>query len=247
MPGQDPSLAFGLERRHRGPLAPGPAVAEDELGDQVQKGALGAAVVDRDPEQDVVGGEFGELDLDVEVAVVVEDARVDQLELGVLDPPAAGFVHQACVGKLGLRVLVEHPHVRVRRRTVEEVVVLLHIFAVVSLFARDPEQALLQDGIAPVPERETEAYLLLVVAEARDAVFSPPVGTTAGMVVREVVPGVADGAVVLAYRAPLPLGQVGAPRSPFALAVTNRLQPTALCVHVTTPPARPRAPVGPRP
>ena len=42
---------------------------------------VGAAVVDRDTAEDVVGAVLGVFDLDVEVPVVVEDARVDQFVL----------------------------------------------------------------------------------------------------------------------------------------------------------------------
>ena len=58
---------------------------------------------------------------DVEVAVVVEDAGVDQLELGVARPAAAVLLDQPVVGELALRVLVEELHVGVRRRVVEVV------------------------------------------------------------------------------------------------------------------------------
>ena len=71
--------------------ATAPASAPSPLHDQVLRNQscgsrcsvrrLGPAVVDRDPHQDVVGRGLGVLDEDVEVAVVVEDAGVEQLEL----------------------------------------------------------------------------------------------------------------------------------------------------------------------
>ena len=121
---------------------------------------------------------------------------------------------QVRVGILALRVLVEVLHVRVRRRAVEVEVVLLDVLAVVALAVGQSEQALLQDGVALVPERQREAQPLLVVGEAAEPVLAPPVGSRARLVVREVVPGVAVVAVVLADRAPLPLTEVRPPLLP---------------------------------
>jgi hypothetical protein len=42
-------------------------------------------------------------------------------------------------------------------RGVEIVVELLHVLAVVAFAVRQAEQALLQDGIAPVPQRDRQA------------------------------------------------------------------------------------------
>jgi len=44
----------------------------------------------------------------------------------------------------------------VRRRAVEVEVVLLDVLAVVALVAGDAEQALLEDGVAAVPEGQRE-------------------------------------------------------------------------------------------
>ena len=96
-------------------------------------GRLGAAVERLDPDADVLGRRLGVLDDDVEVAVVVEDAGVEQLELEALAVAAAVLLDQPAVGELGLRVLVEELHVRVRRRVVEVEVVLLDVLAVVAL------------------------------------------------------------------------------------------------------------------
>ena len=42
---------------------------------------IGAAIMDRHPHEQVVHVGLGIFDLDIEVAVVIEDASVDQLEL----------------------------------------------------------------------------------------------------------------------------------------------------------------------
>ena len=63
-----------------------PGVAEPEGGQHVERG-VGATVVDGDAAQDVVRAVLRVLDLDVEVAVVVEDPGVDQFVLR-LEPAA---------------------------------------------------------------------------------------------------------------------------------------------------------------
>ncbi len=219
-------------RRQRRPrlarAPPRPGVAEPELRQQVERRRLGAAVVDGDPEEDVLRRRLGVLDEDVEVAVVVEDAGVEQLELRVQLAAAAVLLDQPGVGKLRLRVLVEHPEVGGGRRRVEEVVLLLQVLAVVALRAGEAEGALLEDRVAAVPQRQPQAEALLVVAQAGQAVLAPAVGAAAGVVVRKIVPRGAAGAVILAHGPPLPLGEVGAPAPPGSLAAVGRRQPPAL-------------------
>src|SRR5207249_6417261 len=88
------------------------------------------------------------------------------------------------------------------------------VLAVVALMAREPEQALLEDGVAAVPQRRREAEALVVVRDAGETVLAPAVGARPGVVVGEVFPRRAPRTVVLAHGAPLPLRQVGAPAPP---------------------------------
>src|SRR5262249_21784184 len=100
------------------------------------------------------------------------------------------------------------------------------------------EDALLQDRVAPVPERERQAEALLDVGEAGEAVLAPAVGARARVVVRDVLPGGAALAVVLADGAPLPLAQVRAPVVPgpglpeSVLEPAERLDAIALRAHL---------------
>ena len=57
----------------------------------------------------------------------------------------------------------------------------------------------------------------LAIADAEDPVLSPAVGAGPGLVVGEVVPGVAVVAVVLADSAPLPFAEIRAPFPPAAI------------------------------
>jgi hypothetical protein len=64
-----------------------------------------------DADQDVLDVALRVLDLHVEVAVAVEDAGVDELVLGRLTSAPAVLFDELTVGKRGMRVLVEKPHI----------------------------------------------------------------------------------------------------------------------------------------
>src|SRR5207248_1936912 len=104
--------------------------------------------------------------------------------------------------------------IRVRRRGIEVVVELLRVLAVIAFAVGEPEDPFFENRIASVPKREREAQPLLVVAEASDPVLTPPIRATAGVVMREILPGVSMGAVVFAYRSPLAFGKIGSPLTP---------------------------------
>ena len=131
-----------------------------------------------------------------------------------LPAAAAAGLDQVGVGERRLRILVEVLHVRVGRRAVEVEVVLLDVLAVVALAVGQAEQPLLEDRVLAVPEGQREAEPLLVVGDAGQAVLAPAIGARAGLVVGEVVPGVAALAVVLAHGAPLAFAEVGPPLFP---------------------------------
>ena len=131
------SVRFGDPRR--------PVVAEPQRRQEMQFGRVGSPVDRRDPHQDVFGPGFGVLHEDVEVSVVLEDARVEEFILHLVAVAPAVRLHQVGVGKGRLRVLVQVLHVRVRRRAVEVEVVLLHVLAVVAFAVGQSEQPLLEN------------------------------------------------------------------------------------------------------
>ena len=222
-------VAVEREGRLRAPVAP--RVAEPQRRQQVQRRRLRAAVVRGDAHQDVVVGGLRVLDLDVEVAVLVEDARVEQLVLVVLLAASAVGGDEVLVRERALRVLVQTLQVRVRRRAVEVEPVLLGVLAVVALAVGEAEDPLLEDRVGAVPQRQREAQALAFVADAGEAVLAPAVGPRARLIVGQVVPGVAARAVVLADRAPLALGQIRAPRLPGHLAGARRVEALVLRGH----------------
>ena len=194
--------------------APGPGVAEPQRGQEVERGGLGAAVDGGHPHQDVFRRGLGVLDDHVEVPVLVEQAGLDQLVLELAAVPASVLLEEPAVGELGLRVLVDVPHVAVARGVVDVEVVLLAVLPVVSLVAGQAEQPLLQDRIAAVPHGEGQADEAVAVGKPGDAILTPAVDPGASLVVVEVFPRGAALAVVFPHRAPLPLRQVGPPAPP---------------------------------
>lgn len=58
----------------------------------------------------------------------------------------------------------------------------------VSFGACQAEDSLLEDSILLIPEGEGKAEAALTITDAQQTILPPPVGTAAGMVVREVVP-----------------------------------------------------------
>ena len=131
------------------------------------------AIVDADLHQDVFGGFLGVFHEHVEVTVLAEHARIEQLvfEL-VASAPAVGR-HEIAVGIGRLRILVEILQVGMGRRAVEVKIVFLHVLAVIALAVRQAEEPLLEDRVATIPERERETEPLPVIADARQSVLAP--------------------------------------------------------------------------
>ena len=213
------SVGFGNPRR--------PVVAEPERRQEMQFGRVRSPVDRRDPHQDVFRTGLGILHEDVEVAVVIEDAGVEEFILHLVPGAPSVRLHQIGIGIGRLGILVEVLHVRVGRRAVEVEVVLLHVLAVVPLAVGEPEEPLLEDGILAVPQGQREAEALLVIGDAGDAVLAPAVGAGAGMIVGEEIPGIAVFAVVLAHRSPLPLAEVGPPLLPGSFC--SRASSSLIC------------------
>ena len=170
--------------------SPGPLIAEPQRRQHMQRCGVRPAIGDRDADQNVVRVGLGVFDEDVEIAVLGRRRRCRSAQ--TRDRCASAplvLVEQARVGKLSLRILVQALHVGVRGRGIQVVVALLDIFAVIALVAAQAEEALFEDGIAPIPERERETQALMVVADAGDAVLAPAVGAQVRVLEREIFPG----------------------------------------------------------
>src|ERR1700719_332401 len=94
------------------------------------------------------------------------------------------------------------------RRCVEIVIELFHVFAVISFKRAYAEEALFQNWIFAVPKRGGKEENLKAVGNPRNPILAPPVCPVAGMIVREVSPGIAIFAIVLSNGAPPPFRDV---------------------------------------
>src|SRR5262249_39509619 len=131
---------------------------------------------------------------------------------------------------------------------VEIEVAFLAVLAMIAFRAGQTKQALLEDRILAVPQRQGKAQAALPVADPQQAVLAPAVGAAAGVVVGQVAPGRSVRRVVFAHGAPLALGQVRPPALPIRgagtvlvqaprLGITDILPVTQrlwLCRHVRT-------------
>ena len=118
----DPAIVaakkLGTAGRVLGQPSPGPSVAKPERRQKMQRGRVLAAVRHGKTNQDVAGRTFGIFDHHVEVAVLIENARVQELIFKILAPAPPILSHQICIGKCNLRIFVEIAHVGVGRDVV---------------------------------------------------------------------------------------------------------------------------------
>ncbi len=194
-------------------------------------GRLGSTIACADLDENILRIVLGILDEDVEVAVRVEDAGVQQFifVFGSRAPPVR--LNQVVIGEGRLGILVQVFHVRVGRRVIEVKVVLLDILTVIAFAVVEAEQSFLQDRVAAVPQRQGETEQLLVVADARESILTPAIRSGPCLVVGQVLPGIAVLAVVLPDRTPLPLAQIGPPLFPGNSSYPALLKP--MCFRVS--------------
>ena len=206
-------------RLQPGPRAvdlPRPGVAEPRRGQHVQGIRIRAGVGHLDRHQHVARIGLGVVHLDDPVPVAVEGSGVQQLVLRIEFAAAPVLPAQILIRKGGLRIVVAPAVPGVAGHGVEVPPVVLDVLAVVGLAAGQPEDALLEDRVAPVPQGQTQAQPLLDVREPGESVLPPPVRPGPGVIVREIRPCLPVGAVVLAHGAPLPLAEVRPPEVPVA-------------------------------
>src|SRR5262249_29790420 len=102
------------------------------------------------------------------------------------------------------------------------------VFAMVPLLVGQAEEALLEDRVVLVPERDGQTDVLEAVAEPGESIFVPAIGAAASVIVGEEAPGIAMGAVVLADGAPGPFGEVGPAAFPVGAARRTLAQAAVL-------------------
>src|SRR2546429_3260292 len=180
----------------------------------MQRCCFGPAIGRGDANQNVVWRIFGIFSEDVEVAVIVENSSVRQLELRLVPAAPAIFLDEPRIGIFRLRIFVERLQVGMRRRRIEVEILLLHVLAMIPLAAGEAEQALFQNRVAPIPEREREAKPALAVGDAEQAVLAPAVSAAASLFMGKIFPARAARRIVLTHRGPLALAEIGPPPFP---------------------------------
>ena len=173
---------------------------------------------------------FGIFDHDIEVAVLVKDARIQKLKLVVLVPPPAVLLHQLTVREGTLRILVQHFQIAVRRRAVQIVVILLHILAVIAFRSGQTEQPLFQYRVIAVPHGHGKAQVLISITNPCQPVLIPTVGSATRLIVGKVAPTITVRTIVFAYGGPGPFAQIRPPMLPIVCALAVPFQ--ALCSAV---------------
>jgi hypothetical protein len=197
----------------------------------VKSGRLGTAVGYRDADQDIFGSGLGVFHEDVEIAIAVESAGVEELEFRFGARTLAVLLTQTVIRECSLGILVQALHVGVGGRIVEVEIALLDVLSVVAFLAGQSEESLFEDGVAAVPEGQREADSLMAIANASDAVFVPAVGALSSLLVGEILPGVAVGAVVLTHSAPGALAEIGSPTIPARLPVAVLFDARGFAAH----------------
>ena len=211
--GDDAARVQG-ELRRGSALPPGPRVAENRRGQQVQRVRFGSGIRDPDADGRVGGIVLRVSNIDDPVAVLVEGPGVEQLELRILARARTIDGHQLLIGERRLRVVVVRTQPCMRGGGIVVPPVLLGVLAMIALPAIEAEESVLHVTIAAVPHGEGEGEVLVQVAEAEDAVLAPAEGPRSSLVVGEIAPGVAVIGIVLADGAPGSFSEIGTPEVP---------------------------------
>jgi hypothetical protein len=194
---------------------PRPGVPEPELREHRDGGLFRATVMHRDHHQEVLWSGFSIFDEHIKIPVIIENARIEQLKLWLVFAAPAILLDQTAIGEFPLRIFVEHLQVGVRRRRIQVVIEFLHVLPMIALAVGQAKEPLFENRVTAIPQRQSQADSLLVIADACDAVLAPTVGSAASMVVRQIFPRVAMWTVVLAYRSPLALREIRSPTTPI--------------------------------
>src|SRR6185312_1787285 len=99
------------------------------------------------------------------------------------------------------------------------------VLTVIAFAADQAEGPLFENRVVAVPERQGEAEQLLPVADAEQPILIPAIGFGASLIVRQIVPRRAVGAVVFAHGAPGALAQVRSPALPVRREFVVLMQP----------------------
>src|SRR5215472_6827167 len=218
-----------LEHGPRDTLSRGPNISEPERRKQIERSGLGPAIENRDSNQDVFRSLLGVFHQHIEIAILFKDASIDQLVLKFVPRSFPVGFYQVVVWERSLRIFVEIFHVGVRWCAVQIEVVLLNIFAVITFAVCQAEEALFQDGVLAVPQRQGKAEILSIIGNTGEPIFAPAICARSCLVVTEIVPGMAILTVVFANCAPLTLTEVWPPFFPRYTLQARLFQACCFC------------------
>ena len=202
--------------------SPTPSVSKPDLRELRQRRCLRAAIPYRDSHQHVIDVGLCILHKHIEVAVGGENAGVHQLIFPVIQAATVILIEQLLIGKRGVRILVQHAGIGAAGRSVEIVIELFDILAVIPLAIGEPKKPLFKNRVFAVPHGYAKTERFFLIAKTGNTILTPSVGSTTSMIMREIFPCGAVGTVVLANRSPLPLAEIGTPAAPRFL-LTSRL------------------------
>jgi hypothetical protein len=112
----------------------------------------------------------------VPVTVFVEDVGIKYLELNHLATAMLIFANEIFIRISLLRILVQKLHVGVSRRGIQIIIQLLDVLPVIPLGPGHAKESFFEHPILLVPQGKRKTETLVVVTDARDTVFSPPIG-----------------------------------------------------------------------
>src|SRR5690606_29807237 len=115
-----------------------------------------AAIPCRDANKNIVVIRLGVFNENIEISVVNEDTGIINFKLALMFSTTAVFFKKLRIWKSLLRILVQHLHVAVTRRTVQVIVKLFAIFSVITFRSGQTKEALFDNRILFIPESRSK-------------------------------------------------------------------------------------------
>src|SRR5437016_7583453 len=88
----------------------------------------------------------------------------------------------------------------------------------ISFRTGQAEKSLFEDRVTAIPNGQGKTEPALAVGDAEKSILAPTVSAAAGVLVREMVPGLAVWRVILAHDRPLALAEIRRPAFPALLS-----------------------------
>ena len=119
-----------------------------------------------DLDKDILGNLLGIFHKHIEVAIAIEDSRIEELVFHVASAAPFAVRDQVIVGKCGMGIFIQVLHVGMSWRAVQIEVILFDILTMVAFAIRQSKEALFEDWIVAIPQGQTKTEQLLFIADA---------------------------------------------------------------------------------